>query len=309
MISRAIEDTELQEHISSLPADGREVFLLSDGNIRLSGVSATTMLNKMKANHNTGFIETYVLGQAYIAAALLSSVVKGKDRVQMDIECGGPIKGLSVESWASGAVRGFLRNNPIPLSKPLENLDTSPLFGPGFMTITKILEGSKAPFSGQIMLEYGNIAKDLALYFSQSEQTPSHFYLSIRFDDKGRVWGAGGIFIQALPGCPENILEELQAKAAELTNMGLFLSEGRSAKEYVEEEFGKWKPEHIGHTPIGFSCPCSRDHFRSYLSALPENDRKAILEGEFPLVLECLNCGTDYSFDKAEIEKLFMEEK
>ena len=93
MISRAIEDTELQEHISSLPADGREVFLLSDGNIRLSGVSATTMLNKMKANHNTGFIETYVLGQAYIAAALLSSVVKGKDRVQMDIECGGPIKG------------------------------------------------------------------------------------------------------------------------------------------------------------------------------------------------------------------------
>ena len=309
MISSAIEDTELQEHISSLPADGREVFLLSDGNVRLSSVSATTMLNKMRANHRTGLLETYVLGQAYIAAALLASTVKGNDRVQLDIECGGPIKGIAAEAWASGAVRGYLRNNPIPLKEPLKSLDTSPLFGPGFLTVTKILEGSKTPFSGQIMLEYGNIAKDLALYFTQSEQTPSLFYISIRFDDKGRVWGAGGLFIQALPGCPETVLEELQAKAGDLSNMGIFLSEGKSAKEYAQAEFTKWKPEYIGHSPVGFSCPCSRDHFRSYLEALPEGEKKAILEGEFPLVLECLNCGTDYSFDKPEIESLFREDK
>lgn len=309
MISIAIDDKELEEHISSLPPDGREVFLLSDGKIRLSAVSATYMVNKMKANHRTGLLETYILGQAYIAGALLSSEVKGNDRIQLDIECGGPVKGVSVEAWASGAVRGFLRNNPIPLDKPLESLDTSPIFGPGFLTVTKILEGSKAPVSGQIMLEYGNIAKDLALYYTRSVETPSLFYISIRFDQKGRVWGAGGIFIQALPGCPESLLEELQDKAGNLGNMGLFLSEGNSAEEYIMKEFDVWKPELIGHTPVGFSCPCSREHFATHLKGLPGNEKKAILEGEFPLVLECLNCGSDYGFDKDEIERIFTEEK
>ena len=108
MILKEIEDKELAEHITALPADRREVYLLADGKLRLSGVSATTMVNNMRANHNTGIMETYVLGQGYIAGALLQSTVKGNDRVRLDIECGGPIKGkagfsptrfLSASQW------------------------------------------------------------------------------------------------------------------------------------------------------------------------------------------------------------------
>ena len=184
MILKEIEDKELAEHITALPADRREVYLLADGKLRLSGVSATTMVNNMRANHNTGIMETYVLGQGYIAGALLQSTVKGNDRVRLDIECGGPVKGMSVESWATGAVRGRLFANPIPLSKPVDSFDTSLLYGPGFLSITKILEGSRTPFTGQIMMENGNLANDLAIYFSKSEQTPTLFYLSIRFDSQ-----------------------------------------------------------------------------------------------------------------------------
>ena len=308
MISRAIEDSELKEHITSLPPDGREVFLIADDTVRLSVVSATTMVNQMRANHRTGLLETYVLGQGYIAGALLSSTVKGKDRVQLDIECGGPIGGMAIEAWASGAVRGYLRHNPIPLKKPLESLDTSLLYGPGFLTITKILEGSKTPFSGQIMLENGNLAKDLAVYFQESEQTPSLFYLSLKFDEKGRVWGAGGLFLQALPGCKDETLEILQKKSSELSALGSALGEGMSAKEYGMKEFGAFNPRHISHIPTGFSCPCSKEHFEEYLKSLPETEKKGILDGNFPLVLECFNCGTDYSFTKTETENLFRED-
>ena len=309
MISASLDDNELREHTASLPADGREVFLLADESIRLSVVSATTMINQMRANHGTGLIETYVLGQAYIAAALLSSTVKGSDRVRLDIECGGPVKGLSVEAWASGAVRGYLFRNPIPPEKPLESLDTSPLFGPGFLTVTKILEGSRTPFSGQVMLQYGNIARDLALYFQESEQTPSLFYLSVHFDTKGRVWGAGGLFIQALPGASPDTLALLQEKAGSLSSIGKMLSEGMTAKEYGEKEFSAFSPRHIAHIPTGFSCPCSIEHFRSYLTSLPKAEKDAILSGAFPLVLECFNCGTEYSFGEDEIKELFREER
>lgn len=307
MIRATIEDRELAEHLNTLNDDKRDVFLLSDEKVRVSAVSATKMINQMRANHETGLLETYMLGQGYIAGALLSSSVKGNDRIQLSIECGGPVKGMFIESWACGAVRGYLTNNPIPLEKPLESLDTTFIYGPGFLSISKILEGAKTPFSGQIMMEYGNLANDLALYYKQSEQTPTLFYLSLDFDKKGRVWGTGGIFIQALPGCPDSILDKLQEKSKSLPKLGEFLSEGKSAKDYIEEQFSSFMPKHIDTSPIGFSCPCSKKGFVGYLKNLPNPEKEEIVKGDFPLVLECFNCGTKYSFEKSEVETLFKE--
>ena len=309
MIREPIIDKELREHLDSLPDDRREVFLIADGEVRVSAVSATRMVNQMSANHHLGLLETYVLGQGYIAGALLSSEVKGNDRIQLQIECGGPIKGMNIEAWACGAVRGYLVQNPIPLDHELKSLDTDQLYGPGFLTVTKILEGSKTPFSGQIMMEYGHLAQDLALYYQQSQETPSLFALSIKFDPLGRVWGAGGIFMQALPGCKEEVLEKLQSSSSSLSAMGAFLGQGGTVREYIEKEFSEFGVMYLDHAPILFSCTCSKEGFEKYLKGLPEGEKSEILKGEFHLVLQCFNCGTEYKFEKSELEALFAEEK
>lgn len=309
MVKKLIKDDELLEHIASLPEDGREIFLMADEKVRVYAAAATGMVNQMKANHETGPLETLVLGQGYIAGALLSATVKGNDRILLQIECGGPIKGLNIEAWACGAVRGYLANNPIPLSKPLESLDTSPLYGPGFLSVTKLLEGAKSPFTGQVMMEYGNLANDLALYYKTSEQTPTLFYLSIQFDDKARVWGAGGLFLQALPGCSDDILDSLQEKSGHMRNLAKVLSEGASAKEYVEKEFADYNPMHLERQPLGFSCPCSKEGFKNYITSLPEKEKEDIRNGSFPLDIECFNCSSVYSFTKEEIEEIMGEKK
>ena len=308
MIKTKIEDTELLEHLAALEDDRREIFLIANGEVRLSAVSTTRTVNEMRANHHTGLLETYILGQGYTAGALLSSEVKGNDRIQLSIECGGPVKGMNIEAWACGAVRGYLANNPIPLEKPLESLDTNPIFGPGFLTVTKILEGSKTPFSGQIMLQYGHLAQDLALYYMQSEQTPSLFSLSLFFDRQGRVWGAGGIMMQALPECGTDVLDKLQEKAGRLSKMGALIAEGKSVKDYVTEEFSSFGVDWLGHTPVGFSCPCSEKNYERYLVNLPQKEKDEILKGDFPLVLQCFNCGTEYKFQKEQLEELFKKE-
>ncbi len=309
MIKTKIEDAELLEHLASLEDDRREIFLIADGEVRVSAVGTTRTVNEMKANHRTGPLETYILGQGYTAGALLSGEVKGNDRILLSIECGGPVRGMTVEAWACGAVRGYLTENPIPLEKPLETLDTSQIFGPGFLTVTKILEGSRTPFSGQIMLEYGHLAQDLALYYTKSEQTPSLFSLSLYFDKSGRVWGAGGIMMQAMPDCSREVLSSLQEKSSELTGMGRLISEGLSVRDYVTQEFSSWGIDRLGHTPVGFSCPCSRKNFEKYLVNLPQKEKDGILEGNFPLVLQCFNCGTEYEFPKEQLEELFHKEK
>ena len=309
MIKEQIKDKELLDHISSLPDDKREVFLIADGEVRVSAVSATRMINEMSANHHTGLLETYMLGQGYIAGALLSSEVKGNDRIRLEIECGGPVKGMSIEAWACGAVRGYLLQNPIVLDHELKSLDTNEIYGPGFLTVTKILEGAKTPFSGQIMMEYGHLAQDLALYYQQSQETPSLFALSVHFDKLGRVWGAGGLFMQALPGCGDDVLTSLQNKASSISDIGTFISEGGTLKDYMEKEFSSFGVMRLDSSPIGFSCPCSKKGFEGYLKNLPEDEKKEILKGEFPLVLQCFNCGTEYKFEKSELEALFTEEK
>lgn len=306
MIKKKIEDSVLIQHLDELPEDGRQVALLADGQLRLTGLSGTTMVNQMRANFSLGLLETYVLGQAYVAAGLMASSVKGNDRIQLNVECGGPIGGIYVESWACGAVRGFIKNNPIPLEKPFEGNDLSLLYGPGFISVTKLLEGSKTPFTGQTMMQYGDLAKDLALYYNESEQTPTMFSLGLNFDGKGRLFGAGGLFIQAMPGCGEAILDSLQKKSSNLPSIGKAISEGKSVKDYINENFAEFGVSDLGSEPLGFSCPCSKEHFRTFLGRLPQAEKDGIIrDDKFPLELACLNCGTKYSFDEAEVKALF----
>lgn len=306
MLKQKIEDQVLIQHLDEIPEDGRQVALLADGQIRLTGLGGTTMVNQMRSNFKLGLLETYVLGQAYVAAGLMASSVKGNDRIQLNVECGGPIGGIYVESWACGAVRGFIKNNPIPLDKPLEGKDISLLYGPGFISVTKLLEGSRTPFTGQTMMQYGDLAKDLALYYNESEQTPTMFSLGLDFDSEGRVMGAGGLFLQALPGCSDEVLEKLQDKSSKLPPIGKAISSGKEIRDYIHENFAEFGVQDLATEPIGFSCPCSREHFKTFLGRLPQDEKEGIMKDDrFPLELECLNCGTKYNFEKTEVRALF----
>ena len=128
----------------------------------------------------------------------------------------------------------------IPLDKPIESKDISFLYGPGFINVTKLLEGNRTPFTGQTMMQYGDLAKDLALYYNESEQTPTMFSLSVNFDKQGRVIGAGGLFLQALPGCSDDVLEKLQGKSSSLPSMGAALSEGTTVLQYIHDNFDEF---------------------------------------------------------------------
>lgn len=304
MIKKEIKEKYLVEHLSKLDKDTRDVFLLEDNKFRATIISSTHMLNQMRANHELGVVESLILGQAYIASGLLSAIVKGNDRIQLTVECGGPIEGIYTEGWANGTVRGYLKNNPIELKKPLTSFDTSDLYGPGFLTISKLIEGNKAPFTGQTMLQSGNLAQDLAVYFSESEQTPSLFNLSIDFDKEGRIVGAGGLFIQALPDCSDEDLEKMQKKASNLPSLAKNITNNVSPKEYIIANFPN--ANHLANEKVEFFCPCTKENFSKHLMGLPKNEKEAILnESDFPLTLTCFNCNSHYPFSKDEIKTLF----
>jgi hypothetical protein len=115
---------------------------------------------------------------AYIGAALMSVNLKGDDRLKLQVQCSGPVRGLSVEANAFGEVRGYLAEVPIPAESPVDPADLSPLFGEGVLTVTRFPAGARQPFSGQVALQRRGLAENLTHYFLTSEQAGSVFQLS-----------------------------------------------------------------------------------------------------------------------------------
>jgi molecular chaperone Hsp33 len=217
-------------------------FLMANDTVRGAFLQGSRMINQMRWNHELGILETLVLGHAYLGASLMSANLKGKDHLRLQVDCSGPIKGLVVEANADGEVRGFLKNVPIPIEKPLEDFNLSPFFGAGFLSVTRTLANAKQPFTGKVMMAHGSLAKDLAHYYLNSEQIPTSFSLSIQFDSQGNVTAAGGMFLQAMPDAKDEIIRQLEGCVVKLPSIGGVLAGGTGPEELVTTHLEKFSP-------------------------------------------------------------------
>ena len=282
------------------------VFLLADGAVRGAIVHGTRMLNEMRANHELGILETLVLGRAYLGVGLMAADLKGDDRVSMQINCSGPIKGLSVEANAFGEVRGYLKRVPIPIDAPLEDFDLSQFFGAGILAVTKYLESAKQPFTGQVELLHGNIAQDLTHYYLTSEQIPTAFNLSIKFGREGMVVGAGGLFLQAMPRAGDRLTAELETRVLNFPSLGEVFAGGQTSGPLVLEAFADYSPRILSDRRVEFMCHCNPGRLQRLLTLLPITDLKDLRDnGPFPLRMRCHNCNTPYEFSREEIQAIY----
>jgi molecular chaperone Hsp33 len=306
MIKKKPYGDTLKEQLKAGARDRFQTFLLADGAVRGVIMNGTRMVNEMRANHELGILETLVLGRAYLGAGLMSASLKSNDRVAIKFDCSGPIKGLVVEANAFGEVRGYLKNVPIPIEKPMESFDLSPFFGAGFLSVTKYLEDAKHPFTGKVMLKYGNVAQDLANYYLTSEQIPTAFNLSIKFDKEGRVTGAGAVFLQAMPGAGDDLAASLEERVVNLPSLGEAFTDNIDPEALIDEVFRKYSPRFLAGHRIEFMCHCNPKRVRNLLMLLPIEDLKDIRDnGPFPLEMRCHYCNTPYYFAEKAIREIY----
>jgi molecular chaperone Hsp33 len=298
----------LKKQLRARARDRQYNFFLADGSIRGVIVNGTQMINEMRANHALGILETLVLGRAYLGVCLMAADLKGQDRIRMRIDCEGPIRGLVAEANAYGEVRGYLKQVPIFIEKPLKDFDLSAFFGEGILAVTKHLQDSRQPFTGQVRLKYGNLALDLANYYLESEQVPTAFNLGIKYDQNGEVTGAGGLFLQAMPGLDDQMTGDLEERVNRLPSLGVAFSDEDNPKDIIQAAFGPYSPRFLAERRIEFMCHCSKERFRNYLSLLSPDEMHDILEkGPYPLETRCHFCNTTYAYEKHDLEQIFRE--
>ncbi len=315
-----LTDPEQNAHLARIANDGIVTFSLGTiegpmgGELRGAFVNGTRMVSQMRANHGLGIPETLVLGHAYLGAALMASSLREGDRVVLSVQCEGPAEGFHVDARrgtgvagnATGVlVRGRIFNSSIALDKPPESFDTAAFVGAGSITVTRHLAGNSQPFTGTTALHSGRLSQDLAVYYLESEQTHSAFRLGIQFDRAGRVAGAAGIFLQAMPKALATTCDEAERRLAAMPSPSAWIAQGQDAMELVEHYFSLLGPVALGGMDVAFSCPCSKKGIGGFLESAERSFLENLAEcGPWPVETVCHNCGTVHSFDREELRDM-----
>ena len=322
MIKKEIEDKELNEFLQTLEEDKLRIFTMADGRVRGALFHGTRFVNQLRAQHNLGILETYILGQASLCGALTIPMMKDMEHTAIKFEGNGPAQGYSVEASSTGFVRSFLFNEHIQLDKPLESWDLNPFLGEGTITFSRIHKDDKYPQSSTVEVNSGNIATDFATYFAQSEQINTAFNSSIQFDKQGRVIGAGAMYLQIMPKTggtakvgsqvdshaeetaeDEDLLRRVENAFKACPSLGLLYSEKQvDSEDIIIGLFREFSPTISLTRDVIFDCKCNEEYYINYLRTLPKEQIEDIKKnGPDPLEIICRNCGSIY---KIPVEKI-----
>ena len=322
MIKKEIEDKELNEFLQTLEEDKLRIFTMAEGRVRGALFHGTRFVNQLRAQHNLGILETYILGQASLCGALTIPMMKDMEHTSIKFEGNGPAQGYSVEASSTGFVRSYLFNEHIQLDKPLESWDLKPFLGEGTITFSRIHKDDKYPQSSTVEVNSGNIATDFATYFAQSEQINTAFNSSIQFDKQGRVIGAGAMYLQIMPKTggtakvgsqvdshaeetaeDEDLLRRVENAFKACPSIGLLYSEKEvDSEDIILGLFREFSPTISLTRDVIFDCKCNEEYYINYLRTLPKDQIEDIKKnGPDPLEIICRNCGSIY---KIPVEKI-----
>lgn len=176
-----------------------------DGMVRIIAGTTTNLVEDARVIHECTPVASAALGRMLTAGALLGATLKSENEVMtLRINGGGDAEGVVVTAYEGAKVKGYIGNpyGDLPLNAN-GKLDVGGYVGKnGTLMVIKDL-GMKDPYVGQVPIHSGEIAEDLAYYFTVSEQTPSAVSLGVLVDKDYSIKVAGGFIIQMLPGADE----------------------------------------------------------------------------------------------------------
>ncbi len=275
---------------------------------RVYVVKATSAVETARRVHGLSPGATVALGRALVGALLLTSLVKHAtdQKVLLKIEGDGPIGTIVAEADGKGRVRGFVENPQVETFTKRVNgkkkFDVSKIVGnSGTLTVVKELRMG-TPYTSVVPLVSGEIAQDLAYYFSQSEQIPSAVGIGVLVNEDGSVRHAGGFLVQTLGGISEKVVDLLEHRVTELPPVTELMEEGKRPEDIASMILDGLEPQLVGLKEVEYYCPCDEEVAKSSLLLLTESELNELFE-EGPAEVVCKFCGRVYRFTKEDIHR------
>ena len=280
--------------------------ITEDGTVKGIAITGRDLVERARQIHQLWPVATAALGRALMAGSMMGAMLKEEQgSITLQIKGGGPLGTVTVVSDSQGNPRGYVQNPAVDV----------PLKGPGKMdvgaavgdqgTLTVIQDiGLKEPYIGSVQLISGEIADDLTVYFTESEQVPTACALGVLVDTDQSVLAAGGYLLQLLPGADPGVIDRLERAVYELGPVSDVLRTGVDAEGLLRRVLDGLDPALLERTPVAYKCYCGRDRVSRALISMGREELQSMIDEQEGAQLTCQFCDRVYAFQKEELIEL-----
>lgn len=272
--------------------------------IRAFAAVTTNLVEEGREHHGTSPVATAALGRLLTGGVMMGSMMKNDtDMLTIQIQCSGQIEGLTVTADSKGNVKGYVFNPDVMLPAKNGKLDVGGALGQGVMTIIKDM-GLKEPYSGQTILQTGEIAEDLTYYFAVSEQVPSAVGLGVLMNKDNTVRQAGGFIVQVMPFAEEETIAKLEENVQKIQSVTTLLEQGHTPESLLEQVLDGFDIEINDTIPTEFYCNCSKSRVERALISIGRKELNELIQEGKEVELNCHFCNKNYIFSVEELKEI-----
>jgi molecular chaperone Hsp33 len=265
--------------------------LLADRAVRVLIVEAHGPAREAARRHDLSPAASQFTAEAMVAAALLSSHLKGDEQLTLQIQGSQPRLAIYVDQTADGRQRA--RTSPAHLPK------TGPLSG-AMLAIKSV--DDREVYRGITEIE-GSIERALSTHLGDSAQVDAVLRVHVACGDDGLVHSAAGLLLERLP--PEADLPSISSEA--FAERYSFLADADAAQLMTELAFGNLQGEALeilDSRPLVWQCRCSIERVRTSLSALGTDTLAEMIAEDGGAEVTCHFCNEVYHLDAAALEAI-----
>lgn len=274
--------------------------LIFDGQISLSVLDTTDVVNEAIRLHKLTPVCAAALGRTLTVTAFMASQLKGEDeRLSVTINGNGAGGKIIAAADSKLNVRGAIDNPTIDLPlKANGKLDVGGVVGnSGYITVVKNL-GLKEPYVGRSELVSGEIGEDFAAYYAYSEQQPTAIAVGVLIKNEKCI-GAGGVIIQPLPDCTEENLVKAENLVNKFSDVSKQISE--TGVEGIIEKY--FKGYDFNAFDVRYKCNCNDEYVRKVLITLGEKELYDAIEKDGKIEVCCQFCDKKYVYYKKDVDE------
>lgn len=304
-----------EKYMENMPISysGDELFhiTLMDGQARALLINSTMLCEQARATHTLSNVASAALGRLLTVSAMMGAMIKtAQGSITATIKGDGPLGALVAVAHEDLTVKGYVDKPRVETELRADGkLDVGGAVGNGRLTVVKDL-GMREPYVGQVELVSGEIANDFAYYFTVSEQQPTLLSLGVLMAPasagEAHVISAGGLLVQPLPGCSEEVLSELEARASSYADISRQFVD-HTPDELCQSFFAGLEPRIIERRTPCFRCDCDEERIQRALISLGREELQAMIDEDNGAQLECHFCNRRYHFTGDELRELLRQ--
>ncbi|NMO97767.1 Hsp33 family molecular chaperone HslO [Paenibacillus lemnae] len=279
-----------------------------NGKVRAFAVRTTDLVEELRSRHDTFPVVTAALGRTVSAAAMMGAMMKGEERLSIQVRGDGPIGLISAEADAHGGVRGYVNNPHVEMTniRPGKMNVAAAVGSTGYIHVIKDL-GLKEPYRGSVPIISGELAEDFTYYFAVSEQTNSAVSLGVLVSPDYSVANAGGFIIQLLPGITDDEISEIEKAIGNIPPITTLLEEGLDLEDILK----RLLPDVtiLEETEVRFSCDCSQERVERALISMGESELQQMIDEDRKAEVTCHFCNEVYTFNEQDLRAVLQRAK